>query len=46
VRLETDLSDRLGTRVEISFGKRAGSGRVIISYGSLEELDGLIERFR
>jgi ParB family chromosome partitioning protein len=46
VRLETDLSDRLGTRVEISFGKRAGSGRVIISYSSLEELDGLIERFR
>jgi len=46
VRLETDLSDRLGTRVEISTGKRVGSGKMIISYDSLEQLDGLIERFR
>lgn len=46
LRLETDLSDRLGTRVEISSGKRTGSGRMIISYDSLEQLDGIIERLR
>lgn len=46
LRLETDLSDRLGTRVEISSGRRAGSGKMIISYDSLEQLDGLLERFR
>ena len=46
LRLETDLSDRLGTRVEITSGKRNGTGRMIISYDSLEQLDGIIERFR
>jgi ParB family chromosome partitioning protein len=46
LRLETDLSDRLGTRVEITSGKRNGTGRMIISYESLEQLDGIIERFR
>jgi ParB family chromosome partitioning protein len=40
-RLQDDLSERLGTRVQIQHG-RGGKGKLVLSYGSLEELDGIL----
>lgn len=45
-RLEEDLSQRLGTTVEIRAGGKKGSGKLMISYGSLDQLDGLLARLR
>ena len=42
-RLERSLSDRLGARTSIASTKD-GKGRIVIRYGSLDELDGLLER--
>lgn len=43
-RLESDLSDKLGTSVEIKgSGKR---GRLIIKYSDLEQLEGILEHIR
>ena len=42
-RLETRLGDAIGTEVSIRHGKR-GSGRLVIRYHSLDELDGILER--
>lgn len=44
-RLEEELSERLGTTVEVKAGKK-GSGKLLISYSSLDHLDGLIRRLR
>ena len=44
-RLQDDLADRLGARVQIEQGKQ-GKGRLVIQYGSLDELDGIIGRIR
>ncbi|MDX1443823.1 MAG: ParB/RepB/Spo0J family partition protein [Gammaproteobacteria bacterium] len=44
-RLEQDLSDKLGASVAVQqTGK--GKGKLLISYNSLDELDGIIERIR
>ena len=43
VRMEDKLSERLGTRVKIRHRKN-GSGQVSISYSSLDEFGGLVER--
>jgi len=43
-RLQEDLSERLGTNVNIKHGR--GRGQVVIDYHSLEELDGLLTRLR
>jgi ParB family chromosome partitioning protein len=43
VRLEEDLSDRLGATVKIA-ATRKGSGTVSIRFASLDQLDGLLER--
>jgi ParB family chromosome partitioning protein len=40
-RLENELSDRLGARVAIQHGAR-GRGKLVVSYNSLDELDGII----
>jgi len=40
-RLEHDLSDRLGARVEVQHGAR-GRGKLVINYTSLDELEGII----
>jgi len=40
-RLQDDLSERLGTRVQIQHGK-GGKGKLVLTYGSLEELDGIL----
>ncbi|ABE51015.1 ParB/RepB/Spo0J family partition protein [Methylobacillus flagellatus] len=45
LRLQEDLSELLGATVEIRAGKK-GNGEVKIHYGSLDQLDALIERFK
>ncbi len=40
-RLENELSERLGARVAIQHGAR-GRGKLVVSYTSLDELDGII----
>jgi ParB family chromosome partitioning protein len=44
-KLEQDLGERLGTRVAIKHNRR-GRGQVLISYNSLEELDGILAHIR
>ncbi len=44
-RLESDLSERLGAAVAVRHGAR-GAGRLVIRYGSLDELDGILARIR
>jgi len=43
-RLEEEMSEKLGTTVEIKSGKK-GSGRLVIHYMSHEHLDTLLARF-
>ena len=42
-RLQEDLSERLGAAVRIQHG-RNGSGKLVIQYSSLDELDGILAR--
>ena len=44
-RLETDLSDRLGARVQIRQGAK-GRGQLVIDYTSLDVLDGILAHLR
>ena len=44
-RLQGTLSERLGAQVRILHGARE-KGRLVIHYGSLDELDGIIARIR
>jgi len=44
-RLQEELSDLLGTRVTIRHS-RTGKGRLVIAYDDLEQLEGLLTRFR
>jgi ParB family chromosome partitioning protein len=44
-RLEEELADKLGARVNIEHA-RSGSGRVVIRYNSLDELDGILGHLR
>jgi ParB family chromosome partitioning protein len=41
--LQERLSRALGTKVEVTAGRGKGSGTISIAYGSLEELDRLLE---
>lgn len=43
--LETELSERLGTKVAINHG-RTGKGKLVIHYTDLDVLDGVLERLR
>ncbi len=45
LRLQDDLTRRLGAKVAIDH-KNNGSGRLIITYATLEELDGIIEQIK
>lgn len=45
VRLEEDLSEKLGTTVKLQHNQKKGSGRLVIQYSDLEELDRLINKF-
>jgi ParB family transcriptional regulator, chromosome partitioning protein len=40
-RLEQDLTDKLGARVQLQAGAK-GRGRLVIAYNSLDELDGIL----
>lgn len=42
-RLEQDLGEKLGTRVAIQSG-RAGRGKLVVHFHSLDELDGILAR--
>ena len=44
-RLQDDLTDRLGARVRIQQGQR-GTGKLVIAYNSLDELDGILEHIK
>jgi ParB family chromosome partitioning protein len=44
-RLEEELSEEIGTKIEIKPGKK-GAGRLIISYSSHDHLDDLLSKFR
>ena len=39
--LEQQLVEKLGAKVDISYNRK-GKGKLVISYASLEELDGII----
>lgn len=43
--LQDDLSQRLGTRVSIQHGA-AGKGKLVLSYSSLDELDGILSHIK
>ncbi len=45
VRLEQELSERIGAPVSIAHGGRGG-GQLVIRYSSLEELEGILEHLR
>ena len=44
-RLEEEISERLGTTVEIRAGKK-GSGKLLLHYSSLDHLDELVKKLR
>jgi ParB family chromosome partitioning protein len=44
-RLEEELSEEIGTKIEIKPGKK-GSGKLVISYSSHDHLDDLLSKFR
>jgi ParB family transcriptional regulator, chromosome partitioning protein len=44
-RLEQDLSEKLGAHVAIQPG-RDGKGKLVVSYNTLDELDGILEHIR
>jgi ParB family chromosome partitioning protein len=44
-RLQEDLGDRLGASVQIQQGNR-GTGKLIIAYNSLDELDGILAHIK
>jgi len=44
-RLQDDLGERLGARVRISHGSR-GTGKLVIAYNSLDELDGILAHIK
>jgi len=43
-RLEEDLSNRLGTTVNIKAGAKKGSGKLVISYSNLDQLETLLAK--
>lgn len=44
-RLERDLGDRLGAQIQIKHGSK-GRGKLVINYGSLDELGGIIQKIK
>mgnify|MGYP006928716845 FL=1 len=40
-RLQQDLAERIGAEVKIQHGAK-GKGKLVISYNSLDELDGVL----
>ncbi|HLJ39312.1 MAG TPA: hypothetical protein VKT54_12990, partial [Steroidobacteraceae bacterium] len=44
-RLEQDLAEKLGAKVLIQHSQ-AGKGKLVVSYNSLDELDGILAHIR
>jgi ParB family chromosome partitioning protein len=44
-RLETELAEKLGAKVKIEAGNK-GTGKLVITYASLEQLDGILAKLR
>ncbi len=44
-RLLSDLTDRLGAKVALQQGT-GGKGRLVISYNTLEELEGILDHIQ
>ena len=44
-RLLSDLTDRLGAKVDLQQGSR-GKGKLVISYNSLDELEGILDHIK
>ena len=44
-RLEMDMSDKIGARVRIDHST-SGSGKLVIAYNSLDELDGILKHIK
>ena len=44
-RLEIEVSEKIGAKVRVNHTKK-GSGKVVISYNSLDELDGILKHIR
>jgi ParB family chromosome partitioning protein len=44
-RLEIEVSEKLGAKVRLEHSKK-GAGRLVISYNSLDELDGILNHIR
>ncbi len=45
LRLEKDLADRLGAKVEIQYNQQ-GKGKLVINYNDLDELDGILAHIK
>ena len=43
-RLEEEVSQRLGTTVKIQTGLKPGSGKLVIQYSTLDQLDALLRK--
>lgn len=46
LRLQEDLTSKLGAKVSINHNNKNNSGRLVIAYSSLDELDGILEKVR
>ncbi len=44
-RLEIEVSEKLGAKVRLDHGK-SGAGKIVISYNSLDELDGILQHIK
>ena len=44
-RLEMDVSEKIGAKVRVNH-TRKGSGKIVISYNSLDELDGILKHIK
>jgi ParB family chromosome partitioning protein len=44
-RLEIEISDKLGAKVRVDHTSK-GSGKLIINYNSLDELDGILKHIK
>jgi ParB family chromosome partitioning protein len=44
-KLEVEVSDKLGAKVSVQHTQK-GSGKLVITYNSLDELDGILKHIR
>lgn len=44
-RLEQELADRLGARIQIQHSSK-GQGKVVVNYKSIDELDGILQKIK